>query len=169
MPTWDAQQNANRSRAAAEQQLRQYLGSLTPEQRRAYLASRADLLDGEDPPAPQQQAPQQRAPIQHRPFGAQPMHQQQEFVRDYGPKAQTGALQDMIDDVTDAHQDENDSRVSQLREMRRMEHEKEIEAARQETERLKIEALLKRLGEAQGGSGGQTVYLPGGGFIRHAL
>jgi hypothetical protein len=44
----------------------------------------------------------------------------------------------MIDDVQDAIQDENDSRVAQMREQRRMAHEREMEAMRQE-------ALLQRL------------------------
>ena len=51
---------------------------------------------------------------------------------------QGNALQNMINQTTNAWQDEHDSRVSQNREMRRMEHEKEIE-------RMRIEAMLKRL------------------------
>jgi hypothetical protein len=51
---------------------------------------------------------------------------------------QGNALQNMISQTTNAWQDEHDSRVSQNREMRRMEHEKDIE-------RMRIEAMLKRL------------------------
>ena len=51
---------------------------------------------------------------------------------------QGNALQNMINQTTNAWRDEHDSRVSQNREMRRMEHEKEIE-------RMRIEAMLKRL------------------------
>jgi hypothetical protein len=52
--------------------------------------------------------------------------------------AQARHLGGMIDDVQDAIQDENDSRVAQMREQRRMAHEREMEAMRQE-------ALLQRL------------------------
>jgi hypothetical protein len=52
--------------------------------------------------------------------------------------AQARHLGGMIDDVQDAYQDENDSRVAQMREQRRMAHEKEMETMRQE-------ALLQRL------------------------
>jgi hypothetical protein len=41
-----------------------------------------------------------------------------------------------------AHQDENDSRVAQLREMRRMEHEKELK-------QMELDAILARLSQAQ--------------------
>ena len=62
-----------------------------------------------------------------------------------GSAQQGKALGDMISQTMAAHQDENDSRVSQEREMRRMMHEQEIERMRQETERMKIEALIQRL------------------------
>jgi hypothetical protein len=52
--------------------------------------------------------------------------------------AQARHLGGMISDVTGAIQDENDSRVAQMREQRRMAHEREMEAMRQE-------ALLQRL------------------------
>lgn len=77
-----------------------------------------------------------------------------------GSAQQGKALGDMIAQTMAAHQDENDSRVSQEREMRRMMHEQEIERMRQETERMKIEALLARLNEASGG--GRRVAFPGG-------
>ena len=40
---------------------------------------------------------------------------------------------------------ENDSRVSQVREMRRMEHEKELARMRMQMEREKTEAMIRRL------------------------
>ena len=52
--------------------------------------------------------------------------------------AQGNAHQNMINQATNAWRDEHDSRVSQNREGRRMQHEKDIE-------RMRIEALLKRL------------------------
>ena len=58
---------------------------------------------------------------------------------------QGNALQNMINQTTNAWQDEHDSRVSQNREMRRMEHEKDIE-------RMRIEAMLQRL-QAEQASG----------------
>ena len=67
-----------------------------------------------------------------------------------GSAQQGKALGDMISQTMAAHQDENDSRVSQEREYRRMMHEQEIERMRQETERMKIEALLARLNQASG-------------------
>jgi hypothetical protein len=51
---------------------------------------------------------------------------------------QGNALQNMISQTTDAWRDEHDSRVSQNREARRMQHEKDIE-------QMRIEAMLKRL------------------------
>lgn len=77
-----------------------------------------------------------------------------------GSAQQANSLQDMIGKTMAAHQDENDSRVSQEREYRRMMHEQEIERMRQETERMKIEALLARLNQESGG--GNTVRFPGG-------
>jgi hypothetical protein len=56
--------------------------------------------------------------------------------------AQARHLQGMIGDVTGAIRDENDSRVAQAREQRRMEHQTQMEAMRQE-------ALLKRLAMEQ--------------------
>jgi hypothetical protein len=51
---------------------------------------------------------------------------------------QANSLQNAINQTSNAWRDEHDSRVSQNREARRMEHEKDIE-------RMRIEALLKRL------------------------
>lgn len=81
-----------------------------------------------------------------------------------GSAQQGKALGDMIEGTMSAWQDENDSRVSQEREMRRMLHEQEIERMRQETERMKVEALLKRLQMESGG--GNTVRFPGGSITR---
>lgn len=71
--------------------------------------------------------------------------------------AQGNALQNMINQTTNAWQDEHDSRVSQNREMRRMQHEKEME-------QMRIEAMLKRLEmERQQYSGQQPrAVFPGG-------
>jgi hypothetical protein len=77
-----------------------------------------------------------------------------------GGAQQGRALGDMISQTMAAHQDENDSRVSQERELRRMMHEQEIERMRQETERMKVEALLARLNQESGG--GRTIRFPGG-------
>lgn len=78
-----------------------------------------------------------------------------------GSAQQGRALGDMISQTMAAHQDENDSRVSQEREMRRMMHEQEIERMRQETERMKIEALIARLGGARVKTGTRAVIGPG--------
>lgn len=89
------------------------------------------------------------SPMMTVPQAAQAIHQ-----------AQGQHLGNMIKQTADAWQDENDSRVSQEREYRRMMHEQEIERMRQETERMKVEALLKRLQMESGG--GNTVRFPGG-------
>lgn len=62
----------------------------------------------------------------------------------HGPIAysQGKHLQGMIDQTLGAFQDEHDSRVAQNREMRRMEHETQMEAMRQDT-------ILKQLQAAQ--------------------
>ena len=75
-----------------------------------------------------------------------------------GSAQQGKALGNMISQTMAAHQDENDSRVSQEREYRRMMHEQEIERMRQDTERMKIEALLARLNQASSG----RITFPGG-------
>jgi hypothetical protein len=102
-------------------------------------------IDAPPPAAPEdaQEAPQQaiRRPFNMRAYsGANPV--QQGFINDFGPAAQARSLGGMIDDVQDAYQDENDSRVAQMREQRRMAHEREMEAMRQE-------ALLERLAMEQ--------------------
>ncbi len=89
-----------------------------------------------------QQAEQERQQARRQTGGfatENPMQQHYDgFIRNFGPGAQANALQGMINQTTEAWRDEHDSRVSQNREMRRMEHEKEIE-------RMRIEAMLKRL------------------------
>lgn len=52
--------------------------------------------------------------------------------------AQGNHLAKMAEDVNEAIKKENDSRVSQLREMRRMQHEKELEA-------MRTSALIERV------------------------
>jgi len=97
-------------------------------------------------PAAEPDAPEgpQRAP--RRPFNMQPYSQsaqmQNDFIDDFGPYAQAQHLGGMINDVTNAYQDENDSRVAQMREQRRMNQEMAIESMRQE-------ALLQRLAMEQ--------------------
>ena len=59
-----------------------------------------------------------------------------------GPAQQAELLKDMADKTTAAFRRENDSRVSQLREARRMQHEKE-------REQMRIDALLRRLQQAE--------------------
>jgi hypothetical protein len=126
----------------------EYLLTLSPTERAQYLAGKREAAT----PAPKvpkptggnaQQGPQQ-AP--RRPFNMQPYSQsaqmQQGFINEYGPSAQGEHLGGMISDVQNAYQDENDSRVAQLREQRRMEHEAEMESMRQE-------ALLQRLAMEQ--------------------
>lgn len=89
------------------------------------------------------QAPQRaiRRPFNMQAYsGANPV--QQGFINQFGPAAQARHLGGMIRDVTSAYQDENDSRVAQMREQRRMEHEAQMESMRQE-------ALLQRLAMEQ--------------------
>jgi hypothetical protein len=59
-----------------------------------------------------------------------------------GAAQQGNVLGNMIAQTMNAHQDENDSRVAQMREMRRMEHEKQMK-------RMELDALLARLQAAQ--------------------
>ena len=139
---YDQQRARNWLAKQGDAQMRQYLGTLTPAERAKYLQSRQQVLSGGDEPdAPE--APQQAI---RRPFGMQAYSGanpvQQGFVDQFGPAAQARSLGGMVEDVQDAYQDENDSRVAQLREQRRMEHEAEMESMRQE-------ALLQRLAMEQ--------------------
>lgn len=123
--------------------LKRFLYSLPEDERRKYLADRKQVLA--DQPPPPQNAPQ--AP--GRPFatgGRQvAMTPIQAAYATQGPHVQAAALQGAIDNTMDAWKAENDSRVAQMREMRRMQHEKDIEAMRQE-------GLLRRLAAAQAGA-----------------
>jgi hypothetical protein len=91
------------------------------------------------------------------PFATQ-MNPHQDFIRNFGPGAQANALQGMISQTMGAHQDENDSRVAQMREMRRMEHEKELK-------RMELDAILARLDQARQSSGPQPKAAFRGGAI----
>lgn len=131
------------------------------EENRAQLAAFAEqqqaAIEGRPPANPK--AP--RPPVQPRPFSRQPFATGTDSMMNHGASgayhaaigsAQQGrALGNMIAQTMDAHQDENDSRVSQEREYRRMMHEQEIERMRQETERMKIEAMLERLDRVRSG------------------
>jgi hypothetical protein len=59
-----------------------------------------------------------------------------------GSAQQGNVLGNMISQTMGAHQDENDSRVAQMREMRRMQHEKELK-------RMELDAILARIAQAQ--------------------
>lgn len=73
-----------------------------------------------------------------------------------GVNRQLGDIHNQMgNEVEDTIQRENESRVAQMREMRRMEHERALEAMRQETERMKVDAMIKRLN-------GNVVRFPGG-------
>lgn len=67
----------------------------------------------------------------------------------------------MGDEVEDTIQRENESRVAQMREMRRMAHEQELERMRQQTEQQKTAALIARL-DAQSG---RVTRFPGGAIF----
>jgi hypothetical protein len=89
------------------------------------------------------QAPQRsiRRPFNMQAYsGANPV--QQGFIDQFGPAAQARSLGGMISNVQNTIQDENDSRVAQMREQRRMNQEMAIESMRQE-------ALLQRLAMEQ--------------------
>lgn len=61
-------------------------------------------------------------------------------VRALGPYAQGDALKNMTQQVMDAYEKENESRVLQEREERQRQHEKEME-------QMRIDAMLARLGQ----------------------
>ena len=60
-----------------------------------------------------------------------------------GAAAQGAHLGSMISQVQNAIQRENDSRVAQAREMRRMQHEKDMK-------RMELDAMLARIQQARG-------------------
>lgn len=126
----------------------EYLMTLTADERAQYLANKREAAQ----PAPKipkptggnaQQGPQQAT---RRPFNMQPYTQSQPMnpalIAQQASSQQARHLQGMINGVTGAIQDENDSRVAQMREQRRMSHEMEMESMRQE-------ALLQRLAMEQ--------------------
>lgn len=106
-------------------------------------------------------APQNAPQAPGRPFatGGHPVAMEpiQAAYLQQGPHVQAAALQGAIDKTADAWKDENDSRVAQVREMRRLQHEKDMEAMRQE-------GLLRRLAAAQANAPesvfGGTSYMP---------
>lgn len=131
-------------------------------QREAFAEAQQAALEGR-PPRPPKPAGRPRGAFVRPAFstGAVPMMNHGAsgaYHAAIGSAQQGKALGDMISQTMAAHQDENDSRVSQEREYRRMMHEQEIERMRQETERMKIEALLARLNQASSG----RITFPGG-------
>lgn len=141
---------------ADDKELRKYLYSLSPRERERYLRGRQEAVFGVPdndpdnnrvpPPAAEPDAPEAPQQAIRRPFsmraysGANPV--QQGFINDFGPAAQGRHLKSMVNDIQEAYQDENDSRVAQMREQRRMDQEMQIESMRQE-------ALLQRLAMEQ--------------------
>jgi hypothetical protein len=69
----------------------------------------------------------------------------------FSPADQFGHLQGMANNVMSAIQNENDSRVAQAREMRRMQHEKEMAQMRMAAEQSRVNDLISRLGGSAGG------------------
>jgi hypothetical protein len=133
----------------------EYMLTLSPEERAQYLSGKREAAQ----PAPRQQPAQRQQPAPagedapeapqraiRRPFNMQAYSQslpmQNDFIAQFGPMAQARSLGGMVSDVQDAYQDENDSRVAQMREQRRMAHERDMESMRQEE-------LLQRLSMEQ--------------------
>ena len=106
----------------------------------------------------QERAQSQQDARRTQPFATNPMIPHQDFIRNFGPGAQANALQGMINQTMSAHQDENDSRVAQLREIRRMEHERMLK-------QMELDAVLARLAQAQQPSGPQPKASFRGGVI----
>lgn len=65
------------------------------------------------------------------------------------PYQQAQHLANMASQATGAWSDELDSRVAQNREMRRMQHEKDLEAMQQEEERMRQEVALRKIAAEQ--------------------
>ncbi|NBW20068.1 MAG: hypothetical protein EBR82_70065 [Caulobacteraceae bacterium] len=118
-------------RDESARQLRAYLATLSPVERRRYMENRQGVLRGEvQQPA---QEPAQQQPAQQQPVVMAPeVHIHQTRPDDRSP------LERMGDNIEDAYRYENDSRVDQAREARRMSFAKDMEAMRQE-------GLLQRL------------------------
>lgn len=123
----------------------EYLMTLSADERAQYLRGKKEVKEGKPqlpnannaPEGPQRAARRpfnmqsyQEAPMSNAALGA--------ALAAQGGNAQARHLQGMINQTQDAIQDENDSRVAQLREQGRMAHEMNMEAMRQE-------ALLQRL------------------------
>lgn len=120
---------------------------------------RAMAAQGAEPPA---QPPERRRPPRPQPNqGFLPMmgdHGLHNAMAGMNASNAISALQGrtlggMISQTANALQDENEKRAAIAREMRRMEHERQLKAMEQETERMKIDALLARL-KTQGADGG---------------
>ena len=126
----------------------EFLLTLSPDERAQYLANKREAAQ----PAPKipkptggnaQQGPQRapRSPFNMQAYsGSQSMNPA--LMAQQVSSAQGRHLGGMINDVENAYQDENDSRVALMREQRRMQHETEMESMRQE-------ALLQRLAAEQ--------------------
>jgi hypothetical protein len=104
-----------------------------------------------------QQAARRSRNASHEGYAATPMEQHySDFVNQFGPAAQGRALQGAIDATSGAIQDENDSRVAQEREARRMQHEKDLESMRQQAliQRLQMEhdQTMKAMAMQSGGA-----------------
>jgi len=110
-------------------------------------------MDGVDPLADLAAEPKKkpgrrppRGPIQSSPiFNGGTMQGIAPFMGLVAPHiaAQGAHLGGMINQVQDAIQRENDSRVAQAREQRRMDHEKEMK-------RMELDAMLARIQQARG-------------------
>lgn len=125
-----------------QQELRDYLQTLPLNERRQYIANMKAITQPQA--ASQTQATRQ-------PQGFQPMNEipYTDYARHYSGMAhalQGQSLNDMAGNVMQAIQDENDSRVAQAREKRRLDYQLEMERMRQQTEQMKINALIQRLG-----------------------
>lgn len=122
--------------------------------REAYGAemARRRATGGAPPPQPAQPAPQAQQAQQQPP----PEFRPEVHMHVAAPRVDTrGDLERMGDNVEEAMRDENDSRVSQMREAKRMQHAKELEAMRQE-------GLLQRLQAMNDSSYEQPAPAPGG-------
>lgn len=122
-------------------------------ERRQTEASRQRLVAAGLWPAPRQEQQEARQDAQEAPGGQEanalmPAAPRMDMAAMAAQRAQAGRamqaarLGGMIDRVEQAHRDENDSRVAQAREARRMEFARDIERMRQE-------ALLQRLAMEQ--------------------
>ena len=116
------------------------------EAQRLLLARNARKSQGRNPFAPAPDAPEAPQQATRSPFGMQAYSGASQMnpalMAQQASSAQARHLGGMIRDVTGAIQDENDSRVAQLREQRLMAHQMAIESMRQE-------ALLERLAMEQ--------------------